>query len=94
MVEVFKTNVQFASDANMLLHHMRNLFPCYQANFDLEDCDRILRIKSFGNINVDSVVRLLTQSGFKCKVLEDELVGDFNQWLTGEVGEDINAKSH
>lgn len=45
MIEVFKTNVQDKHQAEMLLEKIHATFyPC-SANFDLEDCDNILRVK-------------------------------------------------
>jgi len=46
MVEAFKINVSDADKANLLLDQIHNTFKGYKANFDLEDCDKILRIVS------------------------------------------------
>ena len=46
MVEVFKTNVHDVDQVNLLLNQIHNTFKGYKANFDLEDCDKILRIVS------------------------------------------------
>ena len=45
-VEVFKTNVSDARQARVLLLHLHQTFPTYKATFDLDDCDRILRVAS------------------------------------------------
>ena len=45
MVEVFKTNVQSQFHANNLTEQISTAFVDYLANFDLEDCDNILRIE-------------------------------------------------
>lgn len=53
MIEVFKTNIHCAEKATQLLHIIHSHFTNYQANFDLEDCDRILRVTtSNGNIGL------------------------------------------
>ncbi|MEO6685404.1 MAG: hypothetical protein ABIN24_05540 [Dyadobacter sp.] len=44
MIEVFKTNVADREVANMLLDQIHLTFIGYRANFDLEDCDKILRV--------------------------------------------------
>ena len=45
MVEVFKTNVMDRRQAQMLVDQIHQLFKNYHSNFDLEDCDKILRIE-------------------------------------------------
>jgi len=46
MIEVFKTNVKHADHAKILVDQIHTTFADYTANFDLEDCDRILRVVS------------------------------------------------
>ena len=42
----------------------------HKINFDLEDCDRILRIEvAHGDIDVNLVVRLFEEHGFSCELL-------------------------
>jgi len=45
IVEVFKTNVQKESEKNYVISVIQNQFPDYKINFDLEDCDKILRVE-------------------------------------------------
>lgn len=72
MIEVFKTNVKEKEHANMLVEQIHKIFIDYRANFDLEDCDNILRIKSkTGIIHVSSLVDLLKKFGFHAEVLPD-----------------------
>lgn len=73
MVEVFKTNVTDGHYAEILVTQIHRTYPDYNANFDLEDCDRILRIKcAAGSIDPHSVIDLLTSLGFRAEVLPDE----------------------
>ena len=52
-----------------LIHH---IFPDYQANFDLDDCDRILRIRSSGaEVQPFYVIHLLMAAGFTAEVLPE-----------------------
>jgi hypothetical protein len=44
-VEVFKTNVNTRRSANKLVNQIHKTFRHYSANFDLDDCDKILRIQ-------------------------------------------------
>jgi hypothetical protein len=73
-VEVFKTNVQHAAQANMLAMKIRKINEAYIANFDLQDCDRILRVKSLDE-SVESfiIISLLSAFGFKANVLDDNV---------------------
>jgi hypothetical protein len=73
MIEVFKTNVIQRDHANGLLDLIHETFDGYTANFDLQDCDRILRIKSTdGPIDSSTIIALLKKSGFDANVLPDE----------------------
>jgi hypothetical protein len=75
MVEVFKTNVKSREQAHMFLTHMRKTYAGYKANFDLEDCDRILRVEcKSGAVNPSAVIQLLKKSGFEGEVLADEVM--------------------
>lgn len=69
MIEVFKTNVQKTDDANTLIALLLEQFPGSKINFDLQDCDKILRVegRDFSN---DKVMTLLLKSGFHCEILE------------------------
>ncbi len=44
MIEVFKTNVQEDEQAERLIKALSDYFPNSRITFDLEDCDRILRV--------------------------------------------------
>ncbi len=46
MVEIFKTDVHTKRVAERVLRTLRTHLPLYHFNFDLEDCDRILRVQS------------------------------------------------
>ena len=68
MVEVFKTNVQGCEESKQLIRKLLEHFPYCIINFDLEDCDRILRIEgsSFSNA---LIISLLGASGYECEAL-------------------------
>jgi len=61
MVEVFKTNVNEISQAKYLLASLLQQFPDYIINFDLNDCDKILRLEG-EKIDAKGVIILLNQS--------------------------------
>ena len=73
MIEVFKTNVETCDQATMLINEIHKNFTGYKANFDLQDCDRILRIKSANPfIESDMLIDLIHQFGFDAEVLPDD----------------------
>lgn len=76
MIEVFKTNVSNRDYANFLLRIIGHVFGQYDANFDLDDCDRILRIKcSSGVVNAEGVIQLLRDFHVHAEILDDEFAG-------------------
>ena len=46
MIEIFKTNVSNKRLAGRVLKALHRQLPAYAFNFDLEDCDRILRVQT------------------------------------------------
>ncbi|HUQ66910.1 MAG TPA: hypothetical protein VM101_12185 [Flavitalea sp.] len=69
MVEVFKTNVEESQGAHNIINILMEHFPGSRINFDLDDCDRILRVEG-QDIIPHQVEGLLRQEGFTCDVLE------------------------
>jgi len=67
-IEVFCTNVMHPEDANQLLQLCAIHFPGCDCNFDLEDCDKIFRIRSQEDISA-AVISLFHQYHFKCDIL-------------------------
>ena len=74
MIEVFKTNVRDRDHANMLIDQIHKTFVDYKANFDLEDCDNILRVKcTTGIIQSSFLINFLKGFGFNAEILPDEI---------------------
>ena len=74
MVEVYRTNVTTRKQAKFVLNQLFKIFPEYIINFDLEDCDRILRVESVsGKIEVEKIAALLKDFGFFAMVLPDTI---------------------
>jgi hypothetical protein len=69
MVEVFKTNIQQRRQAKLLLGILEKRFPLFRINFDLEDCDKILRIEG-ENIPQEKIAELVKENGYQCNVLD------------------------
>lgn len=70
MIEVFKTNINCTEKARQLLEQLHKTFIDYTANFDLDDCDNILRVVSnCGNIKTTSLMEWLKNYGCDAEIL-------------------------
>ncbi|WP_229236208.1 hypothetical protein [Emticicia sp. TH156] len=69
MVEVFKTNIKERTQARAIFEILSKHFPYFKINFDLEDCDKILRIEGEG-ISNERIISLITTNGYYCQILE------------------------
>ena len=69
MIHVFKTSVQTDEDIKKIKPKLDNLSPNLKWNFDLEDCDNILKIED-SYVSTISIIGLLAESNFECKELE------------------------
>jgi|TARA_R100000750_G_scaffold42757_1_gene28182 predicted RNA binding protein with dsRBD fold (UPF0201 family) len=67
-IEIFKTNIQQHKDAERIAQKIQSFFPDATISFDLEDCDRILRVMTPNN-DLNKVPELIKQNGFECEVL-------------------------
>ncbi|QSW88531.1 MULTISPECIES: hypothetical protein [Flavobacterium] len=68
MIEVFKTNVQEEWQCKMIIEMLLEHFPNSSINFDLEDCDKILRVHASSICNT-TIIELLNSHGYHCEVL-------------------------
>ena len=69
MVEVFKTNVQKKAQSKMLHCILSEAFPSFKINFDLSDCDKVLRVEG-DDIKALRIMILVKKNGFKCEILD------------------------
>lgn len=69
MVEVFKTNITEEHIAAFILERLQKEIPEARISFDLEDCDKILRIESPA-ITIQHITKQVQKLGFYCEVLE------------------------
>jgi hypothetical protein len=69
-VLVFKTSVSNQTDIVKLSLQLNNIIRNGKWNFDLEDCDNILRVESTLN-TPHAIIRLLNEHAFECSELED-----------------------
>lgn len=69
MVEVYKTNVATIETASSIIHRLLALFPLHKINFDLHDCDNILRVEGETICN-ETIIAIVNAHGCECQVLD------------------------
>ena len=69
MIEIFKTNVVEIFDAQKIIALLHENFTTYKINFDLHDCDKILRLEG-ESIPVAKVIGVVNENGFTCSLLD------------------------
>lgn len=70
MISVFKTSVSNAIEIEILRPLLETYLETAKWNFDIADCDNILRIDSQKEI-VELTINLLHDNGFDCEELAD-----------------------
>lgn len=68
-VLIFKTSVATVQDADRVNYLLSGLSDIKKHNFDLEDCDKVLRVVSSG-IEPQTINHMLAIAGFACEELE------------------------
>ncbi len=69
-VEVFKTNVQHVKEARKLLAVLQAHFPDCSFNFDLEDCNKILRAQGKRVVqDTSNLIQIVAATGHQIEVL-------------------------
>ena len=69
MVYVFKTSVKYKKQIKKVAQELNKMKEIQEWNFDLEDCDKILRIVA-RNLNSVLICNLLHSLGIYCEELE------------------------
>ena len=68
MLEIFKTDVSDKNEAISIINLLNQHIPHCRVNFDLHDCDKILRVTG-ETIPVNTIIELVTANGFSCILL-------------------------
>jgi len=68
IVEVFKTNVDEIENSEKLIRQVLDRFPQSRVNFDMDDCDRILRIEA-ETVMPEKIIEILELNGYFCELL-------------------------
>ena len=69
MIEVFKTNVELEEHAHRIMASLIQAFSSLKINFDLDDCDKILRVQGH-EFSVDHIRETIHALGYTCELLE------------------------
>jgi hypothetical protein len=89
MIEVFRTDVTEKDQARMLVDRIHKAFSHCRANFDLEDCDRILRVKGItGEEETWQIVSLVKSFGWHVEILPDDELFDGGKFVREGLLED------
>lgn len=65
MLEIFKTDVSDKEQASTIICLLNQHLPHCKINFDLHDCDKILRVMG-DSIPVDTIIALVNANGVSC----------------------------
>ena len=72
MVEIFKTNVVSKRLANRVLNYLHANMPAYSFNFDLDDCDRILRAQYLANkFEAAKIIKIAEEHAIEISLFEE-----------------------
>jgi len=64
-IEIFRTTVESSQEADLIRHELEELFPGSKVNFDLEDCDKIMRVRD-GSRYQESIVKYMKNRNLEC----------------------------
>jgi hypothetical protein len=71
MIILFQTNVSDKKSADRIIKTIIKEFRISEANFDLEDCDRILRIATNGTqVDAGRIIGLIGRFGYSACLLK------------------------
>lgn len=76
-VEVFKTDIQNPAEGMAMTIKILEHLSGYRITFDLEDCDKVMRIASKnGEIDVDAILETGVAFSKNIALLEDDILMD------------------
>jgi hypothetical protein len=70
VVEIFKTNVTQPEAAEKIVSELKRALPLAKINFDLDDCDKVLRVEIDSESLIHSIVQHLHSAGYWCELLK------------------------
>lgn len=71
-VEIFKTDVSSKLISEIIISKLNKSFPDYIMNFDLDDCDKILRVESTNeSIDIHKILGLLEANKINIELITE-----------------------
>ncbi len=71
MVEIFKTNVNTKRQANGILKVLHAHLPACHFNFDLDDCDRILRVQTSNcPVEIQTIIQIVNHYSIEISLIQ------------------------
>jgi hypothetical protein len=70
LIEVFKTTIEHHKDADRLRAQLVAVYPRLQINFDLDDCDRIMRVVGH-DLPIREIITIAATLGYTISTLPD-----------------------
>ena len=67
-VEIFKTDLTDRNSVGQVLLYLKRIAPECSFNFDLEDCDRILRVEG-SSVDIVSIQSAMHKLGYGCEYI-------------------------
>lgn len=69
MIMVFKTDVPGKTSADYVINNLLKEYPGSIISFDLDDCDKVLRIEGTA-FKMEDIINRLQRLGFSCEELD------------------------
>lgn len=67
-VEIFRTDVNDGSNAEKIITFFLAIYPNYKINFDLEDCENILRFETNKQkVESEEIINYMVKLGHVCE---------------------------
>lgn len=66
MIKVYKTNVKNSDMADFITEQLLKRYPGFAINFDLMDCDNVLRVEG-QSFQRDDIILFLNKIGYNCE---------------------------
>lgn len=68
-IGVYKTNINSQEVACDLANDLKSKFAFTSVSFDLEDCDKVLRVMGL-EVNTGSIIAFMNKKGYSCTSLD------------------------
>lgn len=70
MIEVYKTDIKLDTDVSLITKILNRKYPNLKIDFDLEDCDNILRIEGIDFCS-ENIMNIVVETGFCIEILPE-----------------------